>query len=173
MGQKSLVGISACLLGECVRYDGGDRLDHCLTETLGKDVAYLPVCPEVECGMSIPREPIHLVETSKGIRLLTRHREIDKTGQMQKWVRQKIRILSHLPLCGFIFKSKSPSCALSNVRVCRGEAVTRNGTGLFAQGFTEAFPLLPVAEEIWLHGDRRREKFIEQIFAVKGKRKND
>lgn len=166
MNPKPLVGISACLLGENVRYDGGHKLDHYLADLLGNHVEFVSVCPEVECGLTVPREAMRLVEADGEIRLMTQKSQIDKTAQMKKWVGPKLRELSDLPLCGFIFKAKSPSSGLMRVKVYGKNGVTHNGVGLFAEGFIERFPLLPVEDDGRLHDPGLRENFIVRLFAV-------
>jgi uncharacterized protein YbgA (DUF1722 family)/uncharacterized protein YbbK (DUF523 family) len=166
MNKKPLVGISTCLLGENVRYDGGHKLDRYLRDTLGRYVEYIPVCPEAECGMSIPREAMHLMEIEGEIRLMTQKTQIDKTNQMKRWMHKRLKELGNIPLCGFIFKSKSPSSGLYRIKVYRKGNITRNGTGIFAKGFTDSFPLLPVEEDGRLHDEKLRENFIERIFVL-------
>jgi uncharacterized protein YbgA (DUF1722 family)/uncharacterized protein YbbK (DUF523 family) len=167
MNEKPLVGISTCLLGENVRYDGGHKLDRYLRDVLGKYVEFVPVCPEVECGLSIPREALRLVDMGGDIRLMTQKTKQDVTPQMDQWMRGKLAELSALPLCGFIFKSRSPSSGLLRVRVYKdGGGVTRNGVGHFARGLTEAFPYLPVEEDGRLNDSKLRENFIERVFVV-------
>jgi len=164
MNKKPIVGISTCLLGENVRYDGGNKLNLYLRDTLGKYVDYVPVCPEVECGMTVPREAVHLVEINGNIRLMTVKTNIDMTGKMNSWIKKRLKDLSKKQLCGFIFKSKSPSCGLSHVEVYRKSGVAKNSVGLFAKCFIERFPLLPVEKAESLNNDKRRENFIERIF---------
>lgn len=167
MIQKPLVGISTCLLGENVRYDGGHKLDRYLKETLGRYVDYVPVCPEVECGLGVPREAIRLVEIDSAIRLMTQKTGIDVTGQMSRWAARRLDELSGLPLCGYIFKSKSPSSGLYRIKVYpSGGGVKNNGTGLFAGMFVNRFPLLPVEEEGRLNDPQLRENFIERLFVM-------
>jgi uncharacterized protein YbgA (DUF1722 family)/uncharacterized protein YbbK (DUF523 family) len=166
MRDKPLVGISTCLLGESVRYNGGHQLDRYLRDTLGQYVDFLPVCPEVECGMDVPREAVRLVDIDGHIRLMTRKTEQDMTGQMTTWMRDKLKELADQPLCGFIFKSRSPSSGLYRIKVYKNNNVANNGTGIFAKGFTERFPLLPVEEDGRLNDKKLRENFIERIFIV-------
>ena len=166
MNKKPLVGISTCLLGEKVRYDGGHKLNHYLRDTFGKYVEYLPVCPEVEFGMSVPREAINLFENKGKIRLITEQTNIDITDKMNSWIKKRLKDLSNKKLCGFIFKSKSPSCGLSNAEVHRKKVIENNGTGIFAKGFIESFPLIPVVDEKRLNDPKHRENFIEQIFSM-------
>ena len=167
MFEKPVLGISKCLLGENVRYDGGHKLDKYLRDTLGAYVHFVPVCPEADCGMGIPREALRLVECRGKIRLITRDRAIDKTEQMQKWIDITLNQLSKQNLCGFIFKARSPSSGLFGVKIYKPDGtLAGKGQGMFAKAFTERFPLLPVEEEGRLHDDRLRENFIERVFVM-------
>jgi len=166
MNKKPLVGISTCLLGEKVRYDGGHKLNHYLRDTFGKYVEYLSVCPEVEFGMSVPREAINLFENKGKIRLITEQTNIDITDKMNSWIKKRLKDLSNKKLCGFIFKSKSPSCGLSNAEIHRKKGIEKNGVGLFAKAFTEFFSLIPVIDEKNINNLKYRENFIEQIFLI-------
>jgi uncharacterized protein YbbK (DUF523 family)/uncharacterized protein YbgA (DUF1722 family) len=163
---KIRLGISACLLGKAVRYDGGHKLDCFLTNTLGKYVEYVAVCPETECGMPVPREAMHLEGDPESPKLVTIKTRIDKTGQMTSWAEARVIELEQEGLMGFIFKSDSPSSGMERVKVY-GENNTsiRNGVGVFARIFMQHFPLLPVEEEGRLHDPVLRENFIERIFA--------
>jgi uncharacterized protein YbgA (DUF1722 family)/uncharacterized protein YbbK (DUF523 family) len=164
--QKPLVGISSCLLGENVRYDGGHKLDHYLHDILGRYVEFVPVCPEVECGMGIPREAMRLVSVGGKIRLMTRKTQIDMTDTMKSWIDNRLKVLTGLPLCGFIFKARSPSSGLRNIKVYTEKGVRNDGVGMFARGVIERFPHLPVEDEGRLHDDWLRENFIERIFVM-------
>ena len=166
MYKKPLVGISTCILGECVRYDGGHKLDRFIRDTLGEYVDFVPVCPEVDCGMSTPREAMRLVEIDGSIRLLTQKTKKDMTPKMLAWMDGKLADLEKLPLCGFIFKSKSPSSGLFRVKVYKNDNPINKGRGIFAQGFTDKFPLLPVEEEGRLNDAKLRDNFIERLFAM-------
>jgi len=165
--QKIRLGISACLLGEPVRFDGGHQWDRFITDTLGKYVEFVPVCPEVECGLGVPREAMRLVGDPEAPRLVTIRTKIDLTDRMVNWARNRVGELEQEDLGGFIFKSKSPSSGMERVRVypesAQGSPVTR-GVGMFARIFMEHFPLLPVEEEGRLHDPVLRENFIERIF---------
>jgi len=162
---KITLGISSCLLGNNVRYDGGHAGDRFLTDTLGRYVAYVPVCPEVECGFSIPREALRLVGSPDAPRLVTVHTGQDHTGRMLTWARGKVEKLEKELLCGFIFKSKSPSSGMERVKIYDAHGVpAKKGVGLFARTFMEHFPLLPVEDEGRLHDPALRENFIERIF---------
>jgi uncharacterized protein YbgA (DUF1722 family)/uncharacterized protein YbbK (DUF523 family) len=162
------VGISACLLGQPVRYDGGHKLDRYLAETLGRYFTYVPVCPEVECGLSIPRESMHLVGASESPRLVTRETRIDHTDRMKAWAAKRVAELRAENLCAYIFKSDSPSSGLFRVKLYSEKGMPSGLTvGLWARAFTEAFPGLPAEEEGRLHDPDIRENFIERVFALK------
>ena len=162
------LGISSCLLGNKVRYDGGHSHDRFLTQTLGMFTQYVPVCPEVECGMPIPREAVRLVGDAEHPRLITRKTGIDKTGQMQTWIKDKLTELEQENLCGFIFKAKSPSSGLYRIKVYGADdKMKKNGVGLFARAFTKKFPGIPVEEDGRLNDPKLREQFIESIFTLK------
>ncbi|MEK6537188.1 MAG: DUF523 and DUF1722 domain-containing protein, partial [Actinomycetota bacterium] len=159
------LGVSACLLGEKVRHDGGHKLDRYLTETLGPFVDWLPVCPEVEIGLGISREPMRLVGTANNARLITHRTHIDYTGQMRKWARSRIRELSREHLSGFVFKSRSPSSWMTRVKIYSEDGVTGPvGSGIWAGAFMAANPLLPVEDEGRLRDAGIRENFIERVF---------
>jgi uncharacterized protein YbgA (DUF1722 family)/uncharacterized protein YbbK (DUF523 family) len=165
---KIKLGISACLLGEKVRFDGGHKLDRFITETLGKFVEFVPVCPEVECGLGIPREAMHLVAAPDGPRLVTVRSQMDQTERMLAWARKRIVELEQEDLCGFIFKSDSPSSGMERVKIYSGKGMAaKTGVGLFAREFMQHFPLLPVEEEGRLHDPGLRENFLERLFTLK------
>jgi len=162
---KLKVGISKCLLGENVRYDGGHKLDRFLRDTLGQFVEWVPVCPEVECGLSVPREAMRLVGDLDNPRLLTQKTVIDHTERMQSWAKKRVKALAEEGLCGYIFKIGSPSSGMRDIKVYneKGYAV-KKGVGLFARIFMDTFPLMPVEDDGRLHDPALREKFIERIF---------
>jgi uncharacterized protein YbgA (DUF1722 family)/uncharacterized protein YbbK (DUF523 family) len=165
--QKIRLGISACLLGQPVRFDGGHQWDHFITDTLGPYAEFVPVCPEVECGLGVPREAMRLVGDPDAPRLLTVRTKVDLTERMVAWARKRVQELEQKDLHGFIFKSKSPSSGMERVRVynepSQGSPVTK-GIGMFARIFMDHFPLLPVEEEGRLHDPVLRENFIERLF---------
>jgi uncharacterized protein YbgA (DUF1722 family)/uncharacterized protein YbbK (DUF523 family) len=167
MKKKVKIGISTCLLGERVRYDGNHTLDRFLTDTLGKYVEYLPVCPEVEAGFPTPRESFRLVGDAKSPRLVTAKTGIDHTDRMISWAKERIEGLKSEGLCGFIFKSKSPSSGMRQIKVYDLNGVpTKTGTGIFARAFMDTFPLIPVEDDGRLHDPKIRENFIERIFTL-------
>lgn len=164
---KPRLGVSACLLGKPVRYDGGHKRDEFCVDVLGAFVEWVPVCPEVEVGMPVPRPTIRLVGRAAAPRLVAERSGEDWTGRMQAWAEARVEALAALDLSGFVLKKDSPSCGLERVRVYRpkGGAPSRDGTGAFARVLRERLPLLPVEEEGRLHDPLLRESFIERIFA--------
>ncbi len=165
---KIRIGISTCLLGENVRYNGGNALDRFLRDTLGKYVEYVPVCPEVECGFGIPRETFRLMGDPKQPRLVTSNTGVDHTDRIEAWARKRVSELENEDFCGFIFKSNSPSSGMERVKVHDHYGVPRKGgVGIFARIFMEHFPLIPVEEDSRLHDPILRENFIDRIFIFK------
>ncbi|GAB1468192.1 DUF523 and DUF1722 domain-containing protein [Candidatus Cloacimonadota bacterium] len=166
--QKTKIGISSCLLGNNVRYDGGHKYDSWLVEILGAWVEYIPTCPEVGCGLPVPREAMRLVGESDQPRLLTQKTMIDHTERMQEWAEKQVAKLQAEDLCGFVFKSQSPSSGMERVKVypAKGGAASKTGVGIFAKAFLDANPLLPCEEEGRLHDPGLRENFIERIFIM-------
>ena len=166
--EKIKLGISTCLLGKNVRYDGGHKLDRFLTDTLGKYVEYFPVCPEMECGLGVPRESMHLEGDPDSPRLVTTRTKQDMTDRMVRWAQRRVAELGKEDLCGFIFKSDSPSSGMERIKVYRGKGMpVKKGVGIFAGIFMDHFPLLPVEDEGRLHDPEIRENFIERIFTLR------
>ena len=162
------LGISACLLGENVRYDGGHKLNHYLKDILGQFVNWIPVCPEVECGLGVPREAMRLWGDPHSPRLVTIRTGIDYTERMLEWAERKLDQLEELDLCGFVFKSKSPSSGMQGVKIYGGpKGVIKKGVGLFARQFMARFPLIPVEDEGRLNDPGLRENFIERVFVFR------
>lgn len=160
------IGISRCLLGEKVRYDGGHKRDSFLTDTLGKHVEWVPVCPEVEAGLGTPREAMHLVGPPEAPRLLTVTSGLDHTHMMERFSHHRVRELDAMDLSGYVFKQGSPSCGIERVRVYHEQGMpTRNGVGLFARIFQEQFPMVPVEEEGRLSDPGLRDNFLERVFS--------
>jgi uncharacterized protein YbgA (DUF1722 family)/uncharacterized protein YbbK (DUF523 family) len=168
MVDKVKIGISSCLLGNHVRYDGGHKLDRFLVDTLGRYLDYVPVCPEVEVGFPVPREALRLEGDPTAPRLVTVQTKEDHTERMTAWARKRVKALEGEVLCGFIFKSNSPSSGMEWVKVYNDKGMAeKRGTGLFARMFMDHFPLVPVEDEGRLHDPRLRESFIESIFTLK------
>lgn len=166
MDRPIRIGVSACLLGETVRHDGGHKRNAFLMDTLGQFVTWVPVCPEVECGFGTPREPMRLVRAGKQVRLLTVHTAVDLTSRIERYTRRRVAELASADLSGYVFKKDSPSCGVERVKVYGTHNVpARSGRGIFAAAFIERFPHLPVEEEGRLSDPRLRENFIERVFA--------
>jgi uncharacterized protein YbgA (DUF1722 family)/uncharacterized protein YbbK (DUF523 family) len=160
------LGISTCLLGENVRYDGGHKLDRFLVHTLGQYVKWVPVCPEVETGLPIPRESMRLVGDPEAPRLVTLKSGQDYTERMQTWARKRLEQLAEAKICGFVFKKDSPSSGLYRVKVYTEQGMpSQIGTGIFPREVMKRFPLLPLEEEGRLHDMHLRENFIDRVFA--------
>ncbi len=171
-GEPVRLGISSCLLGEEVRYDGGHKRDPYLVETIGRIVEWVPVCPEAEVGLGTPREPIRLVRDAAqtdGVRLVSRS-GIRLTGRMRRFARSRVRALAKEDLSGYVLKKDSPSCGMERVKVWAdddGRGSERNGRGLFAAELLRQYPNLPVEEEGRLHDPALRENFFERVFAYR------
>ena len=163
--EKIKVGISKCLLGEKVRYDGQHKHDRYITGTLSKFFDFVSYCPEVESGMSIPRPAMRLVGNKQEHRLLTVNNGVDMTGMMNKWIDDNIMKISALDLSGFIFKAKSPTSGMKDIKIySESGGIAAKGSGLFAARFMTENPLLPVIDEGRLHDVGLRENFLEHVF---------
>lgn len=165
--EKIKVGISSCLLGNRVRYDGGHKRDTNIIETLGEYFDFISFCPEAETGMGVPRAPMHLVRRGKKILALKIDNHADDfTQQLENFSQEKHREISEL--CGFILKKSSPSCGMQAVCVYQdndaAEIFEETGKGIFARSFKKQFPLLPLEEEGSLRKPVLRDNFIERIF---------
>jgi len=161
--------VSACLLGEKVRYDGGHKRDLFLNETLSPFVEWVRVCPEVDCGLPVPREAMRLVGDPKRPRLVTARTGIDHTERMERWAKARLEELSGLDLCGYICKKDSPSSGMERVKVYApdGGIPARTGAGVFTRMFMERFPRIPVEEEGRLTDPVLREMFVERVFCLR------
>jgi len=159
------LGVSACLLGENVRYDGGHARDRFVADTLGQWFEFVPVCPEMEIGMGSPRPTVRLVDEGRGLRLVAPSTGEDFTGRMLDYADGKIAQLMRLDLDGYILKKGSPSCGMERIRVYRSSTTLRsNEAGLFARTLMERWPALPMEEEGRLNDPDLRENFIERVF---------
>lgn len=167
MNSTIKLGVSSCLLGEQVRYDGGHKHDRYITDVLGRYFSFVPVCPEVGCGLPIPRESMRLEGDPAAPRLMTNKTRIDLTGQMLDYCNRKVEELAAEDLCGYVFKKDSPSSGLFRVKVYNNGMATKNGSGLFAAAMVRRFPLLPMEEEGRLHDPQLRENFIERVFSYR------
>jgi uncharacterized protein YbbK (DUF523 family) len=158
------IGISRCLLGEEVRYDGGHKRDSYIVDVLGKDFEWVPVCPEVEIGLGTPRESIQLVQTLMGIRLRGIESKNDVTEMMHGYAEKKNLELEKAAIHGFIFKKGSPSCGIKTVEICDESGATiSQGNGMFADLLMKCFPSLPIVDEEGLRDLVVREEFLRRV----------
>jgi uncharacterized protein YbgA (DUF1722 family)/uncharacterized protein YbbK (DUF523 family) len=162
------IGVSSCLIGRPVRWDGGHKHDRFLTEQLGPFVEWVPVCPEVELGLGVPRETIRLVQVEREVRLVAERSGLDHTDGMRRWARRRVRELRALELCGYVLKKGSPTCGMERVRVWNEAGMAeRRGRGAYASVLIEELDTLPVEEEGRLHDPALRESFVERVFAYR------
>ena len=160
------LGVSSCLLGNEVRFDGGHKRDRFVTDLLGKFVEWVPVCPEVEVGMDTPRPALRLVRDGEDVRMVEIKSGLDHTDAMERYSARRTRELRGLDLCGYILKKNSPSCGMTRVKVYEEQGMaTRQGRGLYASVLMDAYPNLPVEDEGRLNDSKLRENFIERVFA--------
>ncbi len=169
-GSRPRVGISACLLGEKVRYDGGHKRDDLLLESLGKHLDFVPVCPEYELGLGVPREPIALAGDPENPRLVGLETGVDLTERMRSFCRKRAGQAAAEGIRGFILKSKSPSCGLGGLEVLQpGGEILKVGVGFWARALLESLPGLPVEESDRLRDPSRQRAFLEKVMAYSGK----
>jgi uncharacterized protein YbgA (DUF1722 family)/uncharacterized protein YbbK (DUF523 family) len=164
--EKIKIGISTCLLGEQVRYDGGHKHDRFLTDVLGPYVEWVSVCPELEVGMGVPREAVRLVGPASAPRMVGGASGEDWTDRMNEYSRRKVAQLGKLKLSGYVLKSKSPTCGMERVKLYNPKGMAmKDGVGLFADVLLKGYPLIPVEEEGRLNDPRLRDNFIVRVFA--------
>jgi uncharacterized protein YbgA (DUF1722 family)/uncharacterized protein YbbK (DUF523 family) len=162
------IGISSCLLGKKVRYDGGHKRDDFLVDTFGGYVTWVPVCPEVEIGLGTPRDVIRLVGSPKHPTMLVPRTGVDLTAKMRGYAERRVGALAADGLCGYVLKKDSPSCGMERVKVYDGQgSPSRTGVGLFARALLDRLPNLPVEEEGRLQDPALRENFVERVFAYR------
>jgi len=165
LDDKIKIGISSCLLGNDVRYDGTNKFDYNLRDTLGQFVEWVPVCPEVESGLPVPRGAMHLVGDPAAPRLVTIFTGVDQGDRMSGWAKKKLLYLEKAGISGFVFKARSPSCGLENVKIhSRSGKAHGKGAGIFAKAFMDRFPSLPAEEEEGMRNGVIRENFVERTF---------
>jgi uncharacterized protein YbbK (DUF523 family) len=168
MRNKITLGVSSCLLGERTRYDGAHTRDQFVTSVLGKWVEFVSVCPEIECGFGVPREPLRLVGDPKSPCLISVHTGQDYTPLMLRWARKRMVTLKKQDIWGFILKSKSPSCGIERVKVYdKNGAAINKGRGLFALVFSEHLPRVPIVDEKGIHNSKTFKNFIGKIFVFR------
>jgi len=160
------VGVSACLLGQKVRFDGQHKQDLYLKDILGAYFQFVAVCPEIEVGMKVPREAVRLVGDPEAPRMIGNQSGEDWTDRMNDYSQKRVKKLEEDFLSGYILKKDSPSCGMERVKIYNEKGMAeRNGVGLYARTLLKHFPLLPVEEEGRLHDARLRENFIVRVFA--------
>ena len=160
------IGISACLLGQQVRFDGGHKRDSFLVDTFGRFVEWVPMCPEVELGLGTPREALRLVRRDGEIRMVNTRSGRDISDAMRDWSRRRADALEAERLAGFVLKKDSPSCGMERVKIyVEGGMAEKQGRGLLAQALMDRYPQLPVEEEGRLSDPRLRDNFVERVFA--------
>ena len=166
MKEKIKIGMSSCLLGEEVRWDGDHKHDQYVRDVLGSYFDYVSICPEVDVGMGVPRETVALYGTLENPKMITKRSKTDWTKKMNHYTKDRIHELTKENLCGYVFKSKSPSCGIDKVPIYSefGSSRMRHGSGMFASSFVKVFPLVPVEDEGRLHDPVIRENFIVRIF---------
>ena len=164
-GETIRIGISSCLLGCKVRFDGGHKQDDFLVNTFGSWVQWVPVCPEVEVGMGTPRESIRLVRDGDRTALVAPKSGRDWTDTMRTYAARRTAELADADLCGYVLKKDSPSCGMERVKVYGDGMPVKSGRGLFAAVLLDRFPDLPVEEEGRLCDPRLRDNFVERVFA--------
>lgn len=159
------IGISSCLLGDEVRYDGGHKRHTYIEKTLGQYFEFVGFCPEMAIGMGVPRDPIRLARINDQIRCVgIKDPSLDVTHQLRDCADEQKHWQA--TICGYIFKKDSPSCGMERVRVYINDSPTRNGQGLFAQRVMQNFPNLPVEEEGRLGDPILRENFIQRVYVL-------
>ena len=157
------IGISQCLLGDRVRYDGGHKRDALLADTLSRQVEWVPVCPEVEAGLGVPRDAMRLEGTAAAARLVTVTTKVHHTAAMRQFSARRLRELQRLDLSGYVFKARSPSCGIGGVPLVNAKGIeTGEGAGLFAQAFMKHFPLIPAEDEGHLQDPKILKNFLKR-----------
>jgi len=163
MGESIKIGVSSCLLGENVRYDGGHKRDPYIVEVLARFFELVPVCPEFECGLGVPREAMRLEGDPAAPRLMTHRTRVDLTDRMSAFCQRRVAALAREQLCGFVFKSRSPCCGLHRLSVFGKARCRRNGRGVFVAALLQRLPQLPVVDEQALADTRRRDRFVADV----------
>lgn len=163
------IGVSSCIIGEEVRWNGGHARQRWVTDILQEFVDFVPVCPEVEVGMGVPRPTVRLERAGDTVRMIDPKNGVDWTAAMNGLSRRRASELADHDLCGFVLKKDSPTCGLERVKVVHdgGGGASKEGEGLFATALTNRLPFLPVEEDGRLNDPKLRENFIERVFAYR------
>ncbi|MCC7185697.1 MAG: DUF523 domain-containing protein, partial [Acidobacteria bacterium] len=165
MAEAIRVGVSSCLLGQKVRYDGGHKRHDFVADTLGARVVFVPVCPEVELGLGTPRQTLRLIRTDGDVRLIMANGH-DYTAAMRAFAKKRVEQLKDDDLSGYVLKKDSPSCGLTRVKVYEETGIPfKSGRGVYADALLERWPHLPVEEEGRLQDEALRENFLERLSA--------
>jgi uncharacterized protein YbgA (DUF1722 family)/uncharacterized protein YbbK (DUF523 family) len=161
------IGVSSCLIGEKVRWNGDHKQDRYVREILGNYFEYISMCPEMEVGMGVPRETVALYGNLEDPKMISKKTKTDWTERMASYIKDQMKTLTHENLCGFIFKSKSPSCGIARIPVFSetDRSKARHGAGMFANAFLKKFPLIPIEDEGRLNDAKFRENFIIRVFS--------
>jgi uncharacterized protein YbbK (DUF523 family) len=169
------IGVSSCLLGEHVRYDGEHKLDRNIVDTLGSYFSFVSVCPEVGAGLPVPREMMRLEGNSINPHLMMCKTRVDMTKRLQTFSQERCRDLEKENICGFIFKERSPSCGLTSVPLFESDTSDVNSVGLFAREVVRIFPLMPMAEAESLNDGYYLKEFVERVncFAAQRSQNNE
>jgi uncharacterized protein YbbK (DUF523 family) len=166
MDNRIKIGISSCLLGNNVRYDGGNKLDTTILDSFRTIVEWVPICPEVGSGMTVPREPMQLIGGRIRPRLVTIETRIDRTDVLARWISITLRELEQVGVRGFVLKARSPSCGVHDTELFSDSGNSMGArAGLFAEAVIGRFPLLPVEDEEKLRDPGIKERFIARIMA--------
>ena len=169
-GDRIRIGVSACLLGERVRYDGLEKLDRVVRDSLGTLYQLVPVCPEFELGLGVPREPIGLFGDPARPRLIGLNSGADLTAKMEAWCAARVEQLAAEGIHGFVLKARSPSCGVRGVMVVAEDGAEVPGSGLFAMALSALLPELPIEEDEVLHDPELREGFVQRVRIYGGRR---
>jgi len=163
------IGVSSCILGEEVRWNGGHARQRWVTDTFGQFVEYVPVCPEVEVGMGVPRPTVRLQSVGGEVHMVDPKSGVDWTSAMNRLSRRRVSEFADLDLCGFILKKDSPTCGMERVKVVHesGGGSSKDGEGLFAVALRQRYPHLPLEEDGRLNDAKLRENFVERVFAYR------
>ncbi|MFT5433889.1 MAG: hypothetical protein ACI9OJ_004599 [Myxococcota bacterium] len=162
------IGISACMLGQDVRFDGGHKRNPWVNDRLAQMVDFVPICPEVESGLPTPRESMRLVRTAGvGTALIGNRTGEDYTDRLRRWSEKRVEQIAMMDLDGYLLMKNSPSCGLERVKVYQAgvnAAPATNAVGVFTELLKNRLPTLPLAEGGWMCDSALRESFLEQIF---------
>ncbi len=164
--KKPLLGISGCLLGEPVRFDGGHKRNAYIVQTLGRYFEFKSFCPEMDIGLGVPRDTLGLIE-KKGEQRIVFNK--DANHDLTKALNESVVRQAHWQrdICGYILKSRSPSCGIQNVELIQKDIISLRGVGIYAAGLMQDFPNLPIESEDRLENVELRNNFIRRVFVYR------